>query len=136
MNQLVRYAIVGAVSNATAYACYLAISFLGAPPVMSMTVVYLVAAAIGFWGNRRLTFDHQGAVLGAAGRYLLAHAVGYLLNLALLVTFVDVLGYPHPLVQAAAILVVAAYLFLAFRFFVFGTTPVADATPDIQAGES
>ena len=33
--------------------------------------------------------------------------------------FADIQGHPYQLVQAASILVVAAFLFLMFRFFVF-----------------
>jgi hypothetical protein len=50
---------------------------------------------------------------------VLAHVVGYCLNLSLLLVFVGKLGYPHQWVQGAAILIVACYLFLAFKFFVF-----------------
>ncbi len=128
MNRLVRYGLVGLLSNGAAYATYLVISYLSDNPILAMTVVYVVAATIGFFGNRRLTFNHQGALLGAAGRYVIAHSVGYCLNLALLVVFVDVLGYPHPLVQAGAILVVAVYLFVAFRFFVFKPIPAPSIT--------
>lgn len=134
MNQLMRYGIVGLLSNGAAYVSYLVISALGDNPILAMTAVYLVAATIGFFGNRRLTFNHQGGLLGAAGRYVIAHSVGYAFNLALLVVFVDVLGYPHALVQAAAILIVAVYLFLAFRFFVFKPIP-APSMAD-KSGES
>lgn len=117
--QLFRYALVGLLSNAVAYGAYLLIASFDVAPMVSMTLVYLCAATVGFIGNRSLTFDHQGSVLGAGFRYVIAHSVGYALNLTILLVFVDRLGYAHQLVQAVAILVVAAYLFLAFKFFVF-----------------
>jgi uncharacterized membrane protein (GlpM family) len=57
------------------------------------------------------------------------HASGYLCNLAILRVFVDRLGYPHQIVQAVAIFVVAAYLFLAFKMFVFVTPTNAQEKP-------
>ena len=84
-----------------------------------MTILYCVGATIGFIGNRKLTFSHQGNVLGSGLRYLIAHSTGYLINLAILIVFVDQYGYSHQWVQAIAIVVVAGFLFLAFRFFVF-----------------
>jgi putative flippase GtrA len=84
-----------------------------------MTLLYGVGATIGFIGNRRLTFSHTGNVLGSGFRYILAHLTGYFLNLAILLVFVGHLGYPHQLIQAIAIFVVAGYLFIVFKFFVF-----------------
>lgn len=118
-NQLIRYAIVGAVSNVSGYLVYLLLTFLGSTPITTMTMLYGVGSAIGYFGNRTLTFSYKGRALGSGIRYSLAQFAGYLINLAILVIFVDELGYAHQIVQAIAIFVVAAFLFLASKFFVF-----------------
>ena len=117
--QLCRYAIVGVASNAVAYLLYLLLTHFGLMPKAAMTFVYTVSATVGYFGNRQLTFSFTGDVFGSGIRYLMAHAAGYLLNLIILTVFVDNLGYPHQLVQAIAILVVALFLFISFKFFVF-----------------
>lgn len=117
--QLVRYALVGVASNIGGYLLYLLITHLGVAPKYAMTVLYMAGATLGFIGNHSLTFDYQGGFFSAGVRYVVAHAVGYVMNLALLLFFVDQLGLPHQLVQAAAVLVVGLYLFVAFKFFVF-----------------
>jgi hypothetical protein len=38
------------------------------------------------------------------------------------ILLVDMLGYPHQWVQIAAIFVVAGFLFIAFKYFVFRDT--------------
>ena len=119
MLQLIRYGLVGVVSNAAIYCVYLLITHLGVEPKTAMTFVYLVGASIGFIGNRKWTFAHRGNSSSAALRYVLAHLFGYLLNLLILVTFVDRLGYAHQWVQAAAIIIVAGFLFIVFKYFVF-----------------
>lgn len=119
LSQLVRFALVGVASNTVGYLVYLLLTWLGTTPKATMTLLYLVGASIGFIGNRRLTFGHRGALMNSGLRYLVAHVMGYSLNLAMLLVFVDWLGYPHQWVQAIAICVVAACLFVAFRFFVF-----------------
>ena len=119
MRQLFHYGLVGVVSNAIGFAAYLVITALGVSPEVSMTIVYVVAATVGFLGHRRLTFGHQGNVLGAGFRFVIAHCFGYSINLIILVVMVDRLGYAHQLVQAFAIFVVAGFLFLTFKFFVF-----------------
>lgn len=117
--QLVRYAVVGIASNSAGYLLYLLLTHLGATPKITMTLLYGAGAALGFWGNRSLTFSHKGSLFGSGVRYFLAHSFGYFINLSILAIFVDKLGYAHQLVQVAAIFVVAAFLFLAFKFFVF-----------------
>lgn len=119
VTQLFRYALVGLLSNVAGYLAYLAFTHLGGTPKVTMTLLYGVGAAVGFFGNRNLTFEHQGSIIGAGVRYVLAHCIGYFLNLNILIVFVDKLGYAHQWVQAIAVLIVAAFLFLAFKIFVF-----------------
>lgn len=119
MQQLIRYGLVGAVSNLTIYFVYLLITYLGVEPKIAMTLVYIIGASIGFVGNRKWAFTHQGEPFGAAMRYILAHSIGYLLNFLILYTFVDSLGYAHQWVQAVAIIIVAAFIFVVFKYYVF-----------------
>jgi len=119
MRQLIRYGVVGVVSNAAIYFVYLLITYLGVEPKTAMTLVYIIGAAIGFIGNRKWTFAHRGDASSAAIRYILAHLSGYLLNFLILFTFVDRLGYAHQWVQAMAIMIIAGFLFIVFKYFVF-----------------
>jgi len=119
MRQLIRYGVVGVVSNAAIYFVYLLITYLGVEPKAAMTLVYIIGASIGFIGNRKWTFSHRGDFSSAALRYALAHLFGYLLNFLILLTFVDRLGYNHQWVQAVAIIIVAGVLFIIFKRFVF-----------------
>ncbi len=119
MPQLIRYGLIGAASNAAIYFIYLLITYLGMEAKSAMTLVYIAGASIGFVGNRKWTFAHRGDSSSAALRYVLAHLCGYLVNLLILYTFVDRLGYAHQWVQAAAVIVVAGFLFVIFKYFVF-----------------
>lgn len=119
LRQLFRYAMVGLFINLLGYLIYLLCTYLWNAPKLTMTALYFIGAVTGFFANRRLTFHHQGKI-GAAGlRYLLAQLSGYLLNLLLLVLLVDWLGFPHQVIQALAIVVVALVLFVLSRYFVF-----------------
>jgi putative flippase GtrA len=119
IQRVLRFGAVGLASNAVGYLIYLLITFLGAGPKTTMTVLYAIGATIGYFGNRRFTFGFRGDHLKAVLRYGIAHLAGFALNYALLFTLVDIYGYPHQLVQAAAIFIVAGFLLLAFTFFVF-----------------
>jgi putative flippase GtrA len=119
MRQLIRYGVVGAASNLTMYFVYLLITYFGVEPKTAMTLVYIIGASLGFIGNRKWTFAHRGDSTSAVLRYVLAHLFGYLLNFLILFTFVDRLGYAHQWVQAMAIIIVAGFLFIASKYFVF-----------------
>ncbi|HEY8607338.1 MAG TPA: GtrA family protein [Noviherbaspirillum sp.] len=117
--QLMRYGAVGFATNGIGYLLYLTVTHLGMPSKAAMSVLYGIGVILGFFGNRGLTFSYNGGVWSSGFRYGLVYLAGYFLNLAILTLCVDFLGYPHWLVQAVAILVVAAFLFLALKFFVF-----------------
>lgn len=119
MRQLIRYGLVGVLSNATLYLLYLLITFLGVEPKKTMTMLYIIGAFIGFIGHRRWSFAHRGDATGAAIRYTIAHLSGYLLNLFILFVFVDYLGYAHQAIQGIAIIFIAVFLFITFKYFVF-----------------
>lgn len=117
--ELGRYAFVGTVSNLVGYLVYFLVTYIGISPKIAMTTLYVVGATIGYIGNRKFTFTYDGSFMGSGFRYFIAHFFGYIINLFILIIFVDYLMYPHQLVQAVAIFVVAGFLFIAFKFFVF-----------------
>lgn len=117
--QLLRYGLVGVATNSFAYLIYLLITYFGVEPKIYITFSYPIGATIGFFGTRQWAFAHKGSMLKSGTRYFAAHFFGYLINLIILLTFVDGLGYPHQWVQAAAIFVVAGFLFVVFKYVVF-----------------
>ncbi|MBZ9601972.1 GtrA family protein [Phyllobacterium chamaecytisi] len=119
VGQLLRYGLVGVITNFLGYILYLSITFFGVGPKTTMTVLYFIGTSISFVGNRKWVFSHQGNVFDAGLRYVAAYATGYLLNYSILFVFVDLYGYPHAYVQAVSIAVVAAYLFAVLKFLVF-----------------
>lgn len=119
LTQLVRYGLVGGVVNLGGYLLFLLITWFGMEPKSAMTVLYVAGAGAGFWSNRSWTFGHRGGIAGPALRYFGAHVCGYMLNYLILAVFADYLFFPYRAVQAVAILVVAGFLFVTFKFLVF-----------------
>ncbi|WP_434715345.1 GtrA family protein [Paraburkholderia sp. A3RO-2L] len=128
--QLLHYGLVGAAVNLGGYLLFLLITWLGMETKAAMTVLYVAGASAGFWGNRNWTFGHRGSIVGPAIKYFGAHACGYLVDYAMLAVFVDHLHFPYRVVQAVAMVVVAAFLFVTFKFLVFARSePVARSNP-------
>lgn len=116
--EFLRYACVGVISNAIGYGVYLILTTM-LEPKTTVSILYPTAMLIGFLGHKKWSFKHQGTGLSTFCKYLSAHAGGYLINLTMLHVLSTVMGYPHQLVQAAAVFVVAAYLFVMFKYVVF-----------------
>ena len=127
--QVIRYGIVGLASNGVLYAGYLLLTAVGVGSKTAMTILYAVGVMQTFLFNRRWTFGYGGGVSGSFVRYVVTYGLGYLLNLAALALLVDGFAYPHQLVQGVMIFVVAAFLFLLQKRWVF---PEADRDGGVE----
>lgn len=125
--QFIRYAIVGLTANLLLYLGYLGLTAVGTGHKIAMTLLYATGVLLTFIVNRSWSFSHRGMIHAAFTRYLIAYALGYLLNLSLLWLAVDLLHLPHRGVQAAAIVVVALSLFVLHRYWVFALPPLKGA---------
>lgn len=123
--QIIRYGLVGVINNLLGYLIYLAVTWWWLEPKLAITVLYPIGVFTAYLGHSKYTFSYQGRTHSGVFRYLVAHAIGYGANVLLLYVFVDKFMLPHQLVQAGAIVLVAAILFLLFRYFVF-PVPQAD----------
>ncbi len=119
ISQLFSYGMVGITVNLASYLTYLFITYMGGTPKLTMSVLYVLTAFVSFLGNRKLTFAYKGGFLGSGLLFTIAHFFGYLINLTLLFVLVDKFGYPHQAVQVFAIIIVAMFLFITFKLFVF-----------------
>jgi len=117
--QLIRYGVVGLLTNLAGYLIYLVVTWAWLEPKLAVTLLYPVGVIAGYFGHARYSFAYQGRTRTGLARYLLAHAIGYGTNIALLYVLTDLLGLPHQAVQMVAIVVVAGVLFMLFKFFVF-----------------
>ena len=117
--QFVRYVFVGIILNLLGYLIYLGLTWLGVPPKIVVTIFYPLAALNGYFIHARYTFAYSGSHRSGLVRYVVAHVFGFLSNLVLLFVGVDILDYPHQLVQLVAIFAVAGQLFVTFKLFVY-----------------
>jgi len=114
-----KYAVVGGLTNLTGYVIYLLITWRWLDPKIAISLMYPIATTLGFYTHGKFSFSYAGGKLASLLRYIVAHSVGYAVNIGLLYVFVDLSGYPHQLVQVFAIVGVAGILFFLFRYFVF-----------------
>lgn len=121
IRQLFRYALVGFSLNATMYFFYLILTAFYFSPFSTVVLLYPLGVLVGFFTHRGLTFkvSSQKWSFFELSKYVFLYVIGFFLHLLLLYVFFERLGYPHQLVQFAAIFVVAAFLFISMKLFVF-----------------
>ena len=118
-HKLTRFVVIGVANNLVGYAAFVVLSLLGVAAIPAMSVSYGVGMVISFIGNRKWTFSHRGSILPALTRFLIANAVGYGINFALLWIFVKSFQLPQIPVQFFATGCVALCTFLMMRLWVF-----------------
>lgn len=125
IRQVARYGIVGILNNLLGYLIYLALTWLWLEPKLAVTLLYPIGALTAYFGHAKYSFTYDGRFANGLMRYIMAHFVGYCVNIGLIYVFSDKLLFPHQIVQAVAIFVVAGVLFLLFKYFVFRTPAAA-----------
>jgi putative flippase GtrA len=121
MGQIFRYALVGLSLNMAMYGFYLILTAFVISPFKAVFLLYPLGMLVGFYGHRRFTFklNSDGRDFFYFLKYIFVYILGFLLNLLLMYIFYEKLGYPHQIVQLSAVFIIALFLFLLMRFFVF-----------------
>ena len=117
--ELLRYGIVGLVSNGIAYGTYITITLCGITPEISAACIYLVGASISYLGNYRWTFDSRTPHAFVLPKFVAAHVLGFSVQLLVITYLYRKAGFAHQLAQLVAVGCVAIILFLSFKFFVY-----------------
>lgn len=117
--QAIKFGVVGLTSNLVLYLLYLGLTGIGLGHKLAMSLLYVVGVLQTFAFNKKSTFSHDGYLGATFVRYISAYAIGYLINLVILIVAVDQFGYRHQWVQGVMILVLALFLFIVQKLWVF-----------------
>ncbi len=117
--QLMRYGVVGVLSNGIGYLLYLLLTWLGMEYRMAVTVLFAVGVVQTFFFNKSWSFGHTGGTKAAMLRYWAVYGAAYFLNVTALTALVEFVGLPHQIAQAILVFLIAGLIFLALRLWVF-----------------
>lgn len=117
--ELIRYGIVGIATNALIYALYLALTALGIGPKFAMSLLYMVGVLQTFVFNKAWTFRYTGQARLAFWRHVVLYSAGYAINFVLMTILVDAVLWPHQLVMAGLVVLMAVFFFVGQKFWVF-----------------
>ena len=93
--------------------------FVGLSDYAANAAGYAVGLGLGFWLNRKWTFEDRQQVTKTAPRYALAFAFSYATNVTMLHVCLDMLAVERNLAQIAAVSTYSATFFLLCRRLVF-----------------
>jgi len=104
--------------NLTGYIAFVVLVRNGLDPKISISFLYPVMVALSYFLYGNLVF-HGEYSKNSLFKFIITHISGYLANLLLLFIFIDIFALTHELSQLIAMVIVALYLFLIFKFVVF-----------------
>jgi len=117
--QYIKFMTVGIISNVVLYLLYILITSQSVGHKGAMTIVYILGVVQTYLFNKRWTFNHKSSNSYTSLKYLSVYGAGYLLNLLILIIFVDTFFLSHIVVQGFAIIVVAIFSFFSQKKWVF-----------------
>ncbi|ART54943.1 hypothetical protein CBP36_11175 [Acidovorax carolinensis] len=117
--QALRFGVVGFFSNTVLYLLYLLFTVLGVGHKTAMTLLFAIGAVQTFFFNKLWTFEDRGIFGSKFSKYFLAYFSAYIINLMALFVFSDHFGYQHQIVQGSMVFVVAIFLFILQRYWIF-----------------
>lgn len=120
--QFVNYLVIGLFTNTIGYVAFLTLTYFGVEIKLAASCLYLLCAILSFIGNRNFTFNKKGSFSLTDFYFLLTYLLGYLINMVLLIYFVDQMRYPYSIIEAIAIVVVSIFIFLTSKLFIFSDT--------------
>lgn len=128
--QVSRYGLVGVMNTLTTLLVIYGLKAgLGIDDYASNLAGYGIGLIMSFGLNRVYTFAHEGAVTGAAARFLLAFAICYAINLGVVATLVDGFAINGYLAQPCGMVAFTVTFYILLRTHVFRSATPADRRP-------
>ncbi|HHM06077.1 MAG TPA: GtrA family protein [Gammaproteobacteria bacterium] len=117
--KLLRFLIVGGVNTAVTYVLYLLLLYLGLPYIVALAVDYAIGIGLGYVLNCHWTFQASQRHLCGVLKYCANYAGIFVINLALLILFVETFDMVEALAQIPALALATVVSYAAQRFWVF-----------------
>lgn len=118
--QLVVYFLTGVLINGLGLFVFFLFVEFGINSKLSMSILYVVGVAGSYASNKNIGFKNKEKHSIIFIKFSLVYIIGYCFNLFAHIYFVDILYYSPYLIQGVMVIVISLFVFVAFKFFVFG----------------
>ena len=117
--KLLKFLIVGGANTLVMYSLYVLLLYVGLGYVVAITADYFFGICLGYTLNRYWTFKSHGKPTRGFLKYCVSYVGVYLLNLVLLIGFVELCSLGEAIAQIPAIAVATIASYSAQRIWVF-----------------
>jgi putative flippase GtrA len=122
--QGVRFGAVGLVNTFAGLLVIYSLKYLaGTPDVKANAIGYAVGMLVSFSLNRNWTFAHRGAPSRSVIRFLMTMAIGYAMNLLVVLVSLRALGLNAYIAQVLGMPAFTMTSFLLCKYWVFKAEP-------------
>jgi putative flippase GtrA len=120
IGQFARYCLVGALNTGVGLGIiFMAMAVFHLPPVISNAVGFGAGFLVSFALNHKWTFQSNRSLQWSFPLFALICAIGYALNVAALITAVNIFEITPYLAQLIGVGAYAIFVFLGSRFLAF-----------------
>jgi putative flippase GtrA len=127
--QVIRYGLVGALTNGLAFFGYLVLVSFKLTPEISAFLLYIIAAVTGYFANYRWTFNSNEIHRKAMPKFLFSHLIGATSQYAIIAIVHRGLRLPHQLAQIISLGCVSILLYLLLNIYVFSPASTPCSRP-------
>ena len=123
-SQKVRFLLVGVANTVFGYLLFAGLLLVVGEDsyVLTGVISHLLSTTLSFGLNRTYVFESGGRILLQYLKFQVTYTLILALNLALLIAFVEFLGWPVLVAQAVCLFFVAVSSFLGHKYFSFRPT--------------
>jgi putative flippase GtrA len=118
-----KFVVVGVTNTLGGYAFYAALLVLGMNYALALTLEYVAGIAYGFLLNKRWTFKAQAKSAQQASRFVALYGFIYVLNVTLLMIFVERLALSPYLAQIFILGFLTLLSFVVQKHWIFTKQP-------------
>lgn len=115
----IRYGIAGLLNSLIGLGAIWVLTIIGIAPIYANILGYAVGFAFGFLNSRKFVFRSEGRFGHEARKYVVAFAVCYLINIAVLQMCISVFFINVLFSQAIAVFSYVISMYLASRLYIF-----------------
>tara|TARA_Y100000591_G_scaffold292774_1_gene280252 strand:- start:2498 stop:2908 length:411 start_codon:yes stop_codon:yes gene_type:complete len=117
--QFLKYGFSGITLNLVGYLTYIMLTAFGFDPKMTVVIIAPFFILLTFFVQRKFIFESENNSLKTLLSYLILCLLGNLLNIFLLYVFVDLLFFPHQIIQFLSMIIIGILFYIALRKYVF-----------------
>ena len=117
--ELFKYGITGIILNLSGYLTYIILTSYGIDPKLTVILIAPIFIFFTFIIQKNYIFYSKKKSFLIAINYLVLCVIGNLINIFFLYVFVDLLSFPHQIIQFLSMIIIGLMFYLCLKYYIF-----------------